>query len=164
MKDAAPWVIAALVAIAVVVLAIPSGPPTVLLAPDFALAALDGSEISLAALRGKIVLLDFWASWCKPCTRTLPDLHALAEELAPQGVVLLAVSIDRSEDAARDYALEHGLALANMLYGTLEDARAVKALYGVVGIPHTFVIDRDGWIRYSGWPTGVTADTVAPWL
>ncbi|MCX6091477.1 MAG: TlpA disulfide reductase family protein [Candidatus Bipolaricaulota bacterium] len=164
MREAAPWIIAGLVAVLVLALALAPASETIRSAPDFSLKALSGDVVTLSAQRGNVVILDFWASWCKPCTRTLPGLHALAARLSDRGVVLLAVSLDRTEAAARAYAASQDLALGNVLYGSLDEARAVKDLYGVVGIPRTFVIDRDGWVRFSGTPSGVTEELIAAWL
>lgn len=164
MRDATPWIIAGLVAALVLVLASAPGGETIRSAPDFSLTALSGDVVSLSALRGNVVILDFWASWCKPCTRTLPGLHALAARLSDRGVILLAVSLDRTEAAVREYVGSQDLALGNVLYGSLDEARAVKDLYGVVGIPRTFIIDRDGWVRFSGTPSGVTEELIAAWL
>lgn len=164
MREATPWIIAGLVALVVLVLASAPASETIGSAPDFSLVALNGDVVTLSALRGSVVILDFWASWCTPCTRTLPDLRALAARLSDRGVVLLAVSLDRTEDAAREYAGALDLALGNVLYGSLDEARAVKDLFGVVGIPRTFVIDRDGWVRFSGTPSRVTEELIAAWL
>lgn len=164
MGEATPWIIAVLIAVAVLALASVPGAETIRSAPDFSLSALSGDVVSLSALRGSVVILDFWASWCKPCTRTLPSLHALAGRLADRGVILLAVSLDRTEAAAREYATAEGLAPEIVLYGSLDAAREVKDLYGVVGIPRTFIIDRDGWVRFSGTPSGVTEESITPWL
>ena len=164
MQRATSWVIAALVAIAVLLLAAAPTDQAPKLAPDFSLSALDGATVTLSSLRGSVVILDFWASWCAPCTRTLPGLHELASRLAERGVVLLAVSLDRTASAAGKYAESQDMALGSVLYGSLDEARAVKDLYGVVGIPHTFVIDRDGWIQFSGTPSGVTEELLTRWL
>lgn len=129
-------------------------------APEFTLRNLDGEDISLASLHGSIVFLDFWASWCKPCTRTYPALHELVDQYAMQGAVLVTVSIDKSEEAAREYVTENGFPTNLVLWGSLEEARAVKNLYGVIGIPHTFVIDREGTIRFSGHPTSIDATVI----
>lgn len=164
MKEAAPWVIAGLVAMAVLFLMAPPSESLPVLAPDFSLEALSGETVTLSALRGKLVILDFWASWCKPCTRTLPRLDELVVRLADRDVVLLAISLDRTEKAAREYAATHDLSANRVLYGSLDEVRVVKDLYGVVGIPRTFVIDREGFVRFSGGPSGVTEELVAPWL
>ncbi len=164
MRDATPWLLAALFAVAVLALASVPADQTPKIAPDFSLATLGGTDVTLSSLRGSVVILDFWASWCKPCTRSLPALHALAARLADRGVVFVAVSLDRTEAAARDYAAAHDLAPESVLYGSLDEARAVKDLYGVVGIPRTFIIDREGWIRFSGTPAGVAEESIVPWL
>lgn len=163
MREATPWIVAG---IAAVVLLLLLSPPEnkVESAPDFSLPALDGHTVTLSELRGRVVILDFWASWCKPCTRTLPALHELATRLEGRGVVFVAISLDRAESAAREYAEAQGLALGSIVYGSFDAAKAVEDLYGVVGIPRTFVIDRDGWIRFSGSPKGVTEELLAPWL
>ena len=88
----------------------------------------------------------------------------MATRLADRDVVLLAISLDRTEKAAREYASAHGLSANSVLYGSLNEARVVKELYGVAGIPRTFLIDREGFVRYSGGPSGVTEELVAPWL
>jgi len=129
-------------------------------APEFTLANLAGEDVSLDSLYGSVVILDFWASWCSPCTKTYPALHELVEQYAAQGVVLVTVSIDKSEEAAREYMMENGFPFDLVLWGSLEEARAVKAVYGVGGIPHTFVIDREGTIRFSGNPTSIDASVV----
>jgi thiol-disulfide isomerase/thioredoxin len=130
------------------------------LAPEFTLRSLDGADVSIGELRGSVVILDFWATWCKPCTKTFPELHALAESYADREVILLVVSLDKSEARARDHLVENGFSTDNVLWGSLEEARAIKALYDVIGIPRTFVIDRAGYIRFSGYPTRVTAELI----
>jgi thiol-disulfide isomerase/thioredoxin len=125
---------------------------------------LDGVETTLSAFRGQVVILDFWASWCKPCTRTFPEVDALVERLRDEGVVLLVVSLDKDANTARTYLQENGFSTDHVLYGSLEEAREVKGLYGVVGIPHTFLIDRDGLIRFSGYPNGLTEELIRAWL
>jgi peroxiredoxin len=134
------------------------------IAPAFSLVTLDGETVSLSDYRGQVVLLDFWASWCKPCRTTFPAIHALAGELEDRGVKLLVVSLDASAEASRQYLTDEGYATDNVLWGSLEEARAVRNLYGVVGIPHTFVIDREGFIRFDGYPRNLTVETVEPWL
>jgi peroxiredoxin len=164
MKEAAPWVIVGLVAVAVLFLLAPLSESLPVLAPNLPVDALSGETVTLSALRGKLIILDFLASWCKPWTRTLPGLDELAIRLADRDVVLLAISLDRTEKATREYAVAYDLPASTVLYGSLDQARAVKDLYGVVGIPRMFLIDREGFVRYSGEPSGVTEELVAPWL
>jgi thiol-disulfide isomerase/thioredoxin len=137
-------------------------PPEV--APGFSLLSLDGEVVSLFDYRGQVVLLDFWASWCKPCRTTFPAVHSLAEAYAGQGLKLLVISLDASEEDSRELLLEEGFPTDNVLWGSLDEARAVKALYGVGGIPRTFLIDRQGLIRFDGYPRNLTAETIEPWL
>ena len=109
-------------------------------APDFSLK--DGSRtISLADYRGKIVLVNFWATWCTPCLEELPSLEALQKQL-PQ-IVILAVSIDEDADAYHRFLIDHQVSLL-----TVNDpAQRVNALYGTHLFPETYVVDRSGNIR-----------------
>ena len=165
MKGFGIWMLIALFGAAVLTAVFLGGADTdPRLAPGFTLPSLDGVDVSLAEYRGRVVILDFWATWCKPCTKTFPELHMLQQEYADRGVVLLVVSLDRSDQRARDHLVENGFATDNVLWGPLEETRAVKELFGVVGIPRTFLIDRAGTIRYSGHPTRLTSEEIEPWL
>jgi thiol-disulfide isomerase/thioredoxin len=139
------------------------------LAPDFSLAGLRGGRIQLAELRGRVVVLDFWASWCVPCRATMPSLEALVSRFRDQGVVLVGVSLDRTADEATAYLEESGSTQLVALWSSLAEAREVASRYevfvfGGFGIPHTFVIDRQGIVRFSGHPATMTDDTIRPWL
>lgn len=132
-------------------------------APGFSLARLRGDAVvSLAELRGKVVIVDFWASWCGPCRVSLPALDALAAE-HPDDVVVVAVCLDaRANDALR-YLAENPLPHLVTVRGTYAEAVAVSLAYGdmlVNGIPHTFVIDREGTIRFSGHPSELPSNLV----
>ena len=110
-------------------------------APDFELKTLDGRRLRVGDLRGKPVLLSFWASWCSPCRRELPDLVKLYEEFRDQGLFVAGVN-DEGKGTARQYAEKAGLTF------TILDDSGEKAnrLYRVRSIPCTFLIDRDGKI------------------
>jgi cytochrome c biogenesis protein CcmG/thiol:disulfide interchange protein DsbE len=115
-------------------------------APGFELALFDSSEISLADLRGQVVVLNFWASWCGPCRREAPALQQVWEAYEGQGVVVLGVSYQDAEGASRQFIEQFGLTYAN---GIDVDGHISRA-YGVTGVPETFVIDRQGrvaWFR-----------------
>ena len=133
-------------------------------APEFSLTSLQGTTVSLADLRGQVVLIDFWASWCGPCKATFPEVQAVAARHADEGLVLLVVDLDRNPDSARTYMEEHGFPLENVLYGSWDSAQAVREKYGVGGIPHTVLIDRQGMIRYSGHPMRLREGSLAEWL
>lgn len=134
------------------------------LAPLFTLPNLDGDAISLADYRGSVVILDFWATWCHLCVETFPAVQSLSETYADQGTVLLVICLDKQGDTARRYLIENDLRTDNVLWGSLTEAREVKGLFGVGGIAHTILIDRDGYIRYSGHPKNVTSGLVEEWL
>jgi peroxiredoxin len=110
-------------------------------APDFELPRSDGGRASLAALRGRVVLLHFWATWCPPCRRELPALQALERRLAPEGLAVLTVSVDAvpAERLVR-FAAGRGLALPILL----DPHEALARRYGVGAYPTSLVIDRRG--------------------
>lgn len=134
------------------------------IAPDFTLSNLDGEPVTLASYRGQVVVLDFWATWCKPCITSFPDLHELVARYKSEGVVLLVVSIDKSLKKPREYLIEHGYSTENVLWGSLAEARAVKELFGVIGIPQTLIIDRGGYIQFKGHPTKIYDETLSSFL
>jgi cytochrome c biogenesis protein CcmG/thiol:disulfide interchange protein DsbE len=112
-------------------------------APDFGLVGLSGAPLRLSDYRGKVVLLNFWATWCPPCVTEIPDLVALREELGTERVEVLGISLDTAgADAVRAFARERG-----MSYPTAVDTAQVSAMYGgVPSIPTTFVIDTHGGV------------------
>jgi thiol-disulfide isomerase/thioredoxin len=114
-------------------------------APNVALQTADGARVDLSSYRGKVVLVDFWASWCVPCKTSFPALDALYREYSPQGLEVLAVNLDeRRKDA--DTFLEGRPHTLTVFY----DPKGVApAAFGVKGMPTSFVIDRDGKIRFT---------------
>jgi len=134
------------------------------LAPDFTLPRLDGGEISLTDHRGLVVLLDFWRSTCTPCRQTMPNLENLRAQYASQGLVVVAVSLDESAADAAAYLADSGYDAFVVVRGSLADAEAVRALYDVEQIPHTFVIDREGIVRHADHPIRLRARHIEPWL
>ena len=112
-------------------------------APDFEVKTLDGEKIRLNDLRGRPVLLSFWASWCPPCRRELPALVALNRQFKDQGLVILGVN-DEGKGAARKYAEQAGLT-----FKTADDAASnVHRLYRVHSIPTLFLIDANGKVVF----------------
>jgi peroxiredoxin len=106
---------------------------------DFAQTDLQGKTWGLKDLRGKVVLVNFWATWCPPCRKEMPDLNTLYQKFQGQGLVILAIS---DEDAGK---VKPFVAERNISYPILLDpGRKVNDLFGVQGIPKSFVYDRDG--------------------
>lgn len=120
-----------------------TGPQVGKLAPDFALSAFDGQDISLYDLRGEAVLLNFWATWCPPCRVHKPYLIAAYNDFVDRGLVILAVNVRESRAHVKEYVVEKGIPFPVLL----DTAGEVASLYQVRGIPATFLIDRQGIIQ-----------------
>ncbi|MEN6369558.1 MAG: redoxin domain-containing protein [Thermotogota bacterium] len=133
-------------------------------APDFTLRTLNGESVTLSSYRGHIVVLDFWASWCGPCRTSMPALHALWEGYRDHGVVLIGISLDRTESDARTYLRANRYDGMIAVWDSAKASQAVARAYGVVGIPRTFVIDADGIVRFAGHPATLSADLIDLYL
>ena len=106
---------------------------------DFTLTDLQGKSWTLQALRGKVVLVNFWATWCQPCRKEMPDLDTLYKRFKDQGFVILGVS-DEEVEKVRQLLSER-----NVSYPILLDpGRKVNEVFRIEGIPKSFVYDRDG--------------------
>jgi peroxiredoxin len=114
-------------------------------APEVDLERLEGDRVRLSDLRGRVVVLNIWASWCPPCRAEMPALQALHEQRLGQGIIVLGINstVQDSEQAARDFAAEYGLSFPIALD---RDGEATR-LYQVRALPSTFFIDRQGIIR-----------------
>jgi peroxiredoxin len=113
-------------------------------APDFALSTLKGDSVRLADLRGKVVFLNFWATWCPPCREEMPFMVALYQRLKERRFEMLAVSIDtKGEAAVGPFVEKYALPFPVLLD---PDSKIYK-LYGLTGIPETFIIDQNGVIH-----------------
>jgi peroxiredoxin len=113
------------------------------LAPSFQLNDLEGKTVSLGDLRGKPVILNFWATWCRPCVDEMPYLQQVREEWSAKGVMLLAINIDASSSEVSQFLQTHKLSLS-VLLGYKAD---VAGRYNIRYIPTTFFIDKDGIIQ-----------------
>jgi len=113
-------------------------------APAVSLPALSGAgEMSLESLRGKVVYLDFWASWCGPCRVSFPQLEQLRHELGPDGFEVLAINVDEEEADARQF-----LADVPVSYPVVRDGEGITPqTYGILGMPTGYLIDRQGVVR-----------------
>lgn len=113
------------------------------LAPEFTLPDLEGEMRSLADLRGRVVVLNYWATWCPPCVDEMPSLQKLHEALADKGLSVVAVSVDeRFEDIER-FARQFGLTFT-ILH---DDGMKVSRSYQTFKYPETYVIGRDGRVK-----------------
>jgi len=111
-------------------------------APNFTLPQLDGPSVTLSKLRGQIVVLNFWASWCTECQVEQSALDRTWQQFQDSGVVVIGVDFEDTAGDARNY-----VRTANVTYPVVEDAGARAALaYGLRGVPETFVVNRSGRI------------------
>jgi cytochrome c biogenesis protein CcmG, thiol:disulfide interchange protein DsbE len=116
--------------------------PTVQFAPDFSLPQLNGEPLTLSHYRGEVVLLDFWATWCEPCRKETPGFVDLQNKYGPQGLQIVAVSMDDSPEPVREFCRQF-----KMNYPVVMGNAAVGELYGgILGLPIAFVLDRRGRI------------------
>ena len=109
-------------------------------APDFKVVTDGGRSITRSNFRGRLLVLNFWATWCPPCIEEIPSLNEFQKRLASQGVVVLGVSVDKSEKVYREF-----LRKANVSFQTARDPEAgISAQYGTFKFPETYVIDSSG--------------------
>lgn len=151
----------------------PSGPPVGIItgttAPDFTAQTVDGASFTLSQTRGKVVLLEFWGAWCTPCRESMPHLQMLYNDYADQGVVVVTVSTDAKEQDAIDFLDANGYTdFINLWAAGGKSGSPITTLYGVnsllVGVPRTFVLDRQGVIRYVGHPDALDPQLLASLL
>src|SRR5574337_1368524 len=115
---------------------------------DFTLPDLAGKPVSLKDYRGKVVFLNFWATWCKPCEEEMPSMEALYQALKDQPFEILAVSVDKDgPETVAAYAKKY-----NLSFKVLHDRKgAIKETYKTTGVPETFIIDQNGVIAEKVW-------------
>ena len=117
-----------------------SGPIVGQPAPDFALRNPDGELVQLSELRGSVVFVNFWATWCRPCREELPDIQKLYDEKRDQGLEVLAVSYQDSPEDARAFFADLGISVPMVL----DRSGSVYNQYRLQGLPDSFFIDREG--------------------
>ena len=125
-----------------------------LIAPDFTLADLDGNWVSLSELKGKVVLLNFWGTWCGPCRREIPDFIKLAEKYKKDGLEIVGITLTSgSPENIQSFSDKWGINYTLLTDIEGNETQVVTAKYGqvtgqrITGIPTTFIIDREGYIR-----------------
>lgn len=115
------------------------------MAPPFTVTSLDGKRISLDDLQGKVVLLDFWATWCGPCREALPHVREIAKKFEGQPLIVLSVSVDTDEAKWKEFVVKN-----EMIWPQYFDrgfTGPIAKSFGVQAIPHTFTIDADGILQ-----------------
>ena len=112
-------------------------------APEIVLKDLQGRDVKLSDLRGKVVLVNFWATWCKPCKEEMPAMQASYDKLRDKGFVVLAVN--ELEDTAR--VAEHIRTHGHTFEVVMDHNNQVANMYGVVGLPASFLIEPQGIVR-----------------
>jgi peroxiredoxin len=113
------------------------------MAPDFRIVTDSGRTVTRADFGGKLLVLNFWASWCPPCVEETPSLNAFQQQMKPDGVVVLAVSIDANEKLYHEFIQRYKVG-----FSTARDPEAnISASYGTFQIPESYIIDQTGHVR-----------------
>jgi peroxiredoxin len=126
-------------------------------APEITLKDLQGQDVRLSDLRGKIVLLNFWATWCKPCKEEMPAMQASYDKLRGQGFVVLAVNELEDTDRVIEHIRTHG----HTFPVVMDHDNVVANRYGVVGLPVSFLVDRQGIVREQIFGSLLTEERIA---
>ena len=119
-------------------------------APNFTIMTDSGKQISPRDFGGKVLVLNFWASWCGPCVQEAPSLSEFQKMLGPSGVVVLGISVDRREDLYKNFVKRFHLP-----FPTARDPEEnISAMYGTAKFPESYIIDRNGKVvrKYAGLP------------
>jgi cytochrome c biogenesis protein CcmG/thiol:disulfide interchange protein DsbE len=117
-------------------------------APAFELPDLEGNMVSLSRYKGKVIFLNFWATWCKPCEEEMPSMEHLYKRLQGKNFEMVAVSIDsKKPGAVKEFVEKYGIT-----FPVLHDRKGkVKELYKTTGVPETFIIDQNGVVAEKVW-------------
>jgi thiol-disulfide isomerase/thioredoxin len=115
------------------------------MAPPFAVTTLDGQQISLDDLQGKVVLIDFWATWCEPCRAAVPHIRDIAKKFQGQPLVVLSVNLDREEEKWKGFIAKNEMTWPQYCDKGFDGP--IARLFGVTSIPHTFTLDADGVLQ-----------------
>jgi peroxiredoxin len=113
-------------------------------APNFELDLLDGSALTLSDLRGQVVVVNFWATWCPPCEEELPDLQMIWEEYRADGSVVIGVAFQEEAAAVQEIAAQFGVTYPL----GLDVGERISEVYGITAVPETFVVDQEGRVAY----------------
>ncbi|MCM8764568.1 MAG: TlpA family protein disulfide reductase [Candidatus Omnitrophica bacterium] len=142
---------AVLLAVAVISLAVVSAISQTNKAPDFNLVDLQGKKISLTSLKGSVVVLNFWASWCPPCKREIPDFVQTYNKYKDRGLVIIGVAVNSDIKDVKELVKQY-----NITYPVAMDDDSVSKAYGpITAVPTTFIIDKGGNLVPGGKKIGM---------
>jgi tetratricopeptide (TPR) repeat protein len=132
-------------------------------APVFSVKTTNGDEVSLEKLKGKVVLLDFWASWCKPCRADMPEIRKIWKKYGGDQFVIIGINLDRNRRDFDQYVKEEAVVWPQYFDGHIWDNK-ISLLYHVNAIPHSVLIDREGVIREIGLRGGRLSNAIGELL
>lgn len=113
-------------------------------APAFVLPTAKGETVALDKFRGKVVYVDFWASWCAPCRRSFPWMNEMQQKYGPRGFTVVAINVDKKRSDAERFLVQHP-ANFTIVY---DDAGVTPAAYGVKGMPSSYLVDQRGNVTF----------------
>lgn len=116
-------------------------------APDFTLNSLDGKAVSLGEFKGRVVFIDFWASWCPPCKKEMPEINRLAERFNDEDMAVLAVSVDKKKEHAEKF-MSTITGLSKRITVLHDPESSIVSAYMAQAMPTSYIIDRAGVIRF----------------
>jgi thiol-disulfide isomerase/thioredoxin len=116
--------------------------------PSLEFTSLSGEQVNLASLKGKVVLIDFWATWCGPCLRVMPDLIETYRQYHDKGFEIIGISLDKDKSQLEKYMQEMGITW-QQYYDGLAWGNKVARRFGVRGIPHIVLVDKNGAVHFN---------------
>lgn len=119
-------------------------------APNIVAKTLDGKDFDLSKLKGKLVLVDFWATWCPPCRKEIPHLVETYKKFKDKGLVIVSVAVRESEDSVKEFVKEHKMDWIHIIDQSTDQGFKYAGMYDVSAIPTPFLLDKDGKVLLRG--------------